>query len=117
MLAITITTILCEICCVTCRCRLTVQLLKGSGALLGSMRPLDTAPADSLGKAGQVASYCLRFNGSYVASPTSSSSSSSAGRHVELEPGSVYRLRAVCEGPVAAADARLGMKPAVALVS
>eukprot|EP00775_Hariotina_reticulata_P009496 gene9496-9659_t len=91
---------------------LTVQLLNSRGALLGSLWPLNTAPADSLGLPRQVASYCLRFNGSYVAP---SSSSSSARRQVELQPGSIYRLKAVCEGPVAAADAKLGLKPATLL--
>ncbi len=94
---------------------MTVRILDAvSGRLLGSLAPLDLSNGDSLAATHkQLFSYCLRFNGTFIASRASSSGARARGRAAvprvaeAVETGGSYRLRVDCEGPVAAADAAL----------
>jgi hypothetical protein len=88
-------------------CRLFVDVLDAAGSLLGSMSPLDTSSGSSLATAGEVSSFCLRFNGSFRAR---------GGGLQWLRPGQVYRLRARLRGPLAAADQQLQRSPSKQVV-
>jgi hypothetical protein len=83
-------------------------VLDAASNMLGSMAPLDTSSGSSLATAGEVSSFCLRFNGSFK------------GREGDtqwLRPGNVYRLRARLRGPLAAADQQLNGRPSEQIVS
>eukprot|EP00775_Hariotina_reticulata_P009901 gene9901-10058_t len=78
---------------------LYMLVLDSASNLLGSMAPLDPSSGSSLASQGEVWSWCLRFNGSYK---------DTLGRLSWLTVGQTYRLRALLQGPLSAADAAAG---------